>query len=42
MRFGFERMPSVERMEAMMGAVVPRPRLAGHQPGRQERLNAAP
>jgi hypothetical protein len=42
MRFGFERMPPVERMEAMMGAVVPRPVAPVTSLDARGRLNAAP
>ena len=41
-RFGFECMPPVERFEAMMGAVVPRPVAPVTSLDVRERLNAAP
>jgi Flavin reductase like domain len=42
MRFGFERMPPVERFEAMTGAVVPRPVALVTSLDARGRLNAAP
>ena len=42
MRFDFERMPPVERFEAMTGAVVPRPVAPVTSPDAEGRPNAAP
>ena len=42
MRFDFERMPPVERFEAMTGAVVPRPIALVTSLDAEGRLNAAP
>ena len=42
MRFDFERMPPVERFEAMTGAVVPRPIALVTSLDAEARPNAAP